>query len=344
MSPLILCILMTTLAMGTLITLMSNHWLMAWAGLEINMLSIMPLIAKSHHPRATEATTKYFLAQAGASMLMLFSSTMNAWNTNTWDITQLTNPYACTLLTTALCMKMGLAPLHLWLPDTMQGTPLSTSFIIATWQKLAPMGLIIMTHNSHSKLMLLTMASASIFIGGWGGLNQTQLRKLLAYSSIANMGWMVIIVSTTPKLTSMTLILYIMMLTALFSMMISHKTNTIKTISETWTLSPAMMTMLLLILISLGGLPPMTGFLPKWLILNELITETYTTIATLIAMATLLSLFFYLRLFYATTMTISPNATTNEQKWRQTTQNVYMMTLLVPPTLLLLPMLTPVLS
>nr|QUQ05567.1 NADH dehydrogenase subunit 2 [Loxopholis percarinatum] len=339
MSPLIQLILMLTLISGTLITLMSNHWLMAWAGLEINMLSIMPLIAKTHHPRATEATTKYFLAQAGASMLMLFSSTLNAWHTSTWDITQLTNPYSCMLLTIALCMKAGLAPMHLWLPDTMQGTTLNTSFIIATWQKLAPMGLIIMTTNSHSKFILLTMATMSIFIGGWGGLNQTQLRKLLAFSSIANMGWMIIIVTMTPKLTTLTLSLYIVMLATLFILMISQKTNTIKTISESWTTSPTMTSIMLLTLISLGGLPPMTGFLPKWLILQELITNTLITIAAMAAMATLLSLFFYLRLFYATTMTISPNSTTTQQKWRQMPQNTLTTAMLVPPTLLLLPLL-----
>nr|QKI84796.1 NADH dehydrogenase subunit 2 [Aspidoscelis gularis]QKI84797.1 NADH dehydrogenase subunit 2 [Aspidoscelis gularis]QKI84799.1 NADH dehydrogenase subunit 2 [Aspidoscelis gularis] len=339
MSPLINSILALSLITGTLITMNSNHWLLAWLGLEINMMAIVPLISKTHHPRATEATIKYFLAQTGASLLMLFASSTNAWHTGTWDITQLTNPTSCTTLTIALCMKIGLAPMHLWLPEVMQGTTLKMALIIATWQKLAPMSLILMTSNSHSKLLLMLMATLSIIIGGWGGLNQTQLRKIMAYSSIANMGWMMIILQQAPKLTTLTLILYIMMTTTMFMTLTPQKTKTIKTIGTTWTLSPPLTIITMLTLTSLGGLPPMTGFMPKWLILEKLLSENMTPLATIAAMATLLSLFFYLRLFYTTTMTISPNTTNTTQKWRLQTKTMTIIMLTTPMTLMLLPVL-----
>nr|QKI84798.1 NADH dehydrogenase subunit 2 [Aspidoscelis gularis] len=339
MSPLINSILALSLITGTLITMNSNHWLLAWLGLEINMMAIVPLISKTHHPRATEATIKYFLAQTGASLLMLFASSTNAWHTGTWDITQLTNPTSCTTLTIALCMKIGLAPMHLWLPEVMQGTTLKMALIIATWQKLAPMSLILMTSNSHSKLLLMLMATLSIIIGGWGGLNQTQLRKIMAYSSIANMGWMMIILQQAPKLTTLTLILYITMTTTMFMTLTPQKTKTIKTIGTTWTLSPPLTIITMLTLTSLGGLPPMTGFMPKWLILEKLLSENMTPLATIAAMATLLSLFFYLRLFYTTTMTISPNTTNTTQKWRLQTKTMTIIMLTTPMTLMLLPVL-----
>nr|QKI84746.1 NADH dehydrogenase subunit 2 [Aspidoscelis gularis]QKI84747.1 NADH dehydrogenase subunit 2 [Aspidoscelis gularis]QKI84749.1 NADH dehydrogenase subunit 2 [Aspidoscelis gularis]QKI84751.1 NADH dehydrogenase subunit 2 [Aspidoscelis gularis]QKI84812.1 NADH dehydrogenase subunit 2 [Aspidoscelis gularis] len=339
MSPLINSILVLSLITGTLITMNSNHWLLAWLGLEINMMAIVPMISKTHHPRATEATIKYFLAQTGASLLMLFASSTNAWYTGTWDITQLTNPTSCTTLTIALCMKIGLAPMHLWLPEVMQGTTLKMALIIATWQKLAPMSLILMTSNSHSKLLLMLMATLSIIIGGWGGLNQTQLRKIMAYSSIANMGWMMIILQQAPKLTTLTLILYIMMTTTMFMTLTPQKTKTIKTIGTTWTLSPSLTIITMLTLTSLGGLPPMTGFMPKWLILEKLLSENMTPLATIAAMATLLSLFFYLRLFYTTTMTISPNTTNTTQKWRLQTKTMTIIMLTTPMTLMLLPVL-----
>nr|UXX18610.1 NADH dehydrogenase subunit 2 [Aspidoscelis gularis]UXX18636.1 NADH dehydrogenase subunit 2 [Aspidoscelis gularis] len=339
MSPLINSILVLSLITGTLITMNSNHWLLAWLGLEINMMAIVPMISKTHHPRATEATIKYFLAQTGASLLMLFASSTNAWYTGTWDITQLTNPTSCTTLTIALCMKIGLAPMHLWLPEVMQGTTLKMALIIATWQKLAPMSLILMTSNSHSKLLLMLMATLSIIIGGWGGLNQTQLRKIMAYSSIANMGWMMIILQQAPKLTTFTLLLYIMMTTTMFMTLTPQKTKTIKTIGTTWTLSPSLTIITMLTLTSLGGLPPMTGFMPKWLILEKLLSENMTPLATINAMATLLSLFFYLRLFYTTTMTISPNTTNTTQKWRLQTKTMTIIMLTAPMTLMLLPVL-----
>nr|QKI84858.1 NADH dehydrogenase subunit 2 [Aspidoscelis gularis] len=339
MSPLINSILVLSLITGTLITMNSNHWLLAWLGLEINMMAIVPMISKTHHPRATEATIKYFLAQTGASLLMLFASSTNAWHTGTWDITQLTNLTSCTTLTIALCMKIGLAPMHLWLPEVMQGTTLKMALIIATWQKLAPMSLILMTSNSHSKLLLMLMATLSIIIGGWGGLNQTQLRKIMAYSSIANMGWMMIILQQAPKLTTLTLILYIMVTTTMFMTLTPQKTKTIKTIGTTWTLSPSLTIITMLTLTSLGGLPPMTGFMPKWLILEKLLSENMTPLATIAAMATLLSLFFYLRLFYTTTMTISPNTTNTTQKWRLQTKTMTIIMLTTPMTLMLLPVL-----
>uniref|UniRef100_A0A6M8PUH0 NADH-ubiquinone oxidoreductase chain 2 n=2 Tax=Aspidoscelis gularis TaxID=68351 RepID=A0A6M8PUH0_9SAUR len=339
MSPLINGVLVLSLIAGTLITMNSNHWLLAWLGLEINMMAIVPMISKTHHPRATEATIKYFLAQTGASLLMLFASSTNAWHTGTWDITQLTNPTSCTTLTIALCMKIGLAPMHLWLPEVMQGTTLKMALIIATWQKLAPMSLILMTSNSHSKLLLMLMATLSIVIGGWGGLNQTQLRKIMAYSSIANMGWMMIILQQAPKLTTFTLLLYIMMTTTMFMTLTPQKTKTIKTIGTTWTLSPSLTIITMLTLTSLGGLPPMTGFMPKWLILEKLLSENMTPLATITAMATLLSLFFYLRLFYTTTMTISPNTTNTTQKWRLQTKTMTIIMLTTPMTLMLLPIL-----
>nr|QKI84820.1 NADH dehydrogenase subunit 2 [Aspidoscelis gularis] len=339
MSPLINSMLVLSLITGTLITMNSNHWLLAWLGLEINMMAIVPMISKTHHPRATEATIKYFLAQTGASLLMLFASSTNAWHTGTWDIAQLTNPTSCTTLTIALCMKIGLAPMHLWLPEVMQGTTLKMALIIATWQKLAPMSLILMTSNSHSKPLLMLMATLSIIIGGWGGLNQTQLRKIMAYSSIANMGWMMIILQQAPKLTTFTLLLYIMMTTTMFMTLTPQKTKTIKTIGTTWTLSPSLTIITMLTLTSLGGLPPMTGFMPKWLILEKLLSENMTPLATITAMATLLSLFFYLRLFYTTTMTISPNTTNTTQKWRLQTKTMTIIMLTTPMTLMLLPIL-----
>nr|QKI84821.1 NADH dehydrogenase subunit 2 [Aspidoscelis gularis] len=339
MSPLINSMLVLSLITGTLITMNSNHWLLAWLGLEINMMAIVPMISKTHHPRATEAAIKYFLAQTGASLLMLFASSTNAWHTGTWDIAQLTNPTSCTTLTIALCMKIGLAPMHLWLPEVMQGTTLKMALIIATWQKLAPMSLILMTSNSHSKPLLMLMATLSIIIGGWGGLNQTQLRKIMAYSSIANMGWMMIILQQAPKLTTFTLLLYIMMTTTMFMTLTPQKTKTIKTIGTTWTLSPSLTIITMLTLTSLGGLPPMTGFMPKWLILEKLLSENMTPLATITAMATLLSLFFYLRLFYTTTMTISPNTTNTTQKWRLQTKTMTTIMLTTPMTLMLLPVL-----
>nr|AFI39301.1 NADH dehydrogenase subunit 2 [Anolis carolinensis] len=316
MSPTIYMIILSTLATGTIITMTSYHWLMAWVGLELNTLAIIPIISTMHHPRSTEAATKYFLTQAATSALILFSSMTNAWNTGSWDITQpLTSP-SHILLTMALAMKLGLAPLHFWLPEVIQGSTMTTAFIITTWQKIAPMSLIFLTMNNLSTSVFLLMGLLSSLVGGWGGLNQTQTRKIMAYSSIAHLGWMATISSIMTNILIMNLLIYLIMTTSVFLSLIISKSKTIQDTTSTWTLSPTLTIIMLLSLLSLGGLPPLTGFIPKWLIMEELILQNFNLLISMMATSSLLSLYFYLRLTYTTALTLSPNTTQTKFKWR----------------------------
>nr|AFZ93675.1 NADH dehydrogenase subunit 2 [Cryptoblepharus keiensis] len=342
MSPIIFSLMLTNLALGTIITMSSTHWMMAWVGLELNTLSIIPIISKQHHPRSTEATTKYFLTQAAASATLLFASTVNAWHTGTWDILQLTHQPACILLTVALSMKLGLAPLHFWLPEVLQGTSLGTALIITTWQKLAPLALMFLTHNSLSPSILMTMGLLSTLTGGWGGLNQTQTRKIMAFSSIAHLGWMTTVMTLAPSLALLNLTLYLLMTTTAFIMLMQTSSKTIKDLTTASTLTPPTMALMMLLLMSLGGLPPLTGFMPKWLILQELTSHNLPTTATIMAMSALLSLFFYLRLAYSSTLTSFPSTTSTHHKWRLKPKTpTHPMCLMLILSTLLLP-LTPI--
>nr|QNH73604.1 NADH dehydrogenase subunit 2 [Cymbirhynchus macrorhynchos] len=315
MNPQAKLISFSSLVLGTAITTSSNHWAMAWAGLEINTLAVLPLIAKSHHPRAVEAATKYFLTQAAASTLLLFSSTVNAWKTGQWDITQLTYPTSCILLTTAIAMKLGLVPFHPWFPEVLQGTSLTTGLLLSTGLKLPPLALLTLTTPSLNPTLLTTMAITSAALGGWSGLNQTQTRKILAFSSISHMGWMTIIILYNPKLTLLTFYLYILMTATVFLTLNTAKILKLSTMMTTWTKFPPLTSTLMLALLSLAGLPPLSGFLPKWLILQELTKQEMTTAATTIAMLSLLGLFFYLRLAYCATITLPPNSTNHMKLW-----------------------------
>nr|YP_010295979.1 NADH dehydrogenase subunit 2 [Synodontis soloni]UMB50568.1 NADH dehydrogenase subunit 2 [Synodontis soloni] len=340
MSPYIIMILLSSLGLGTTLTFMSSHWLLAWMGLEINTLAILPLMAQHHHPRAVEATTKYFLAQATAAATILFASTINAWATGEWNINCLSHPIATTLVMMALALKVGLAPVHFWMPPVMQGLDLPTGLIMATWQKLAPFALIIQITTAHPQLLTF-LGLLSIFIGGWGGLSQTQLRKILAYSSIAHLGWMIIITQFKPQLTILALITYIIMTSATFLAFKLMSATKINTLAMYWSKTPTTAAITALTLLSLGGLPPLTGFMPKWLILQELTTQGLPLVATIAALSALLSLYFYLRLCYAMTLTTPPNTNNASTPWRlQNTQNTALLATFMAATLLLLP-LTP---
>nr|YP_004465012.1 NADH dehydrogenase subunit 2 [Rasboroides vaterifloris]BAK23200.1 NADH dehydrogenase subunit 2 [Rasboroides vaterifloris] len=339
MNPYVLMILLYSLGLGTTMTFASSHWMLAWMGLEINTLAITPLMAQQHHPRAVEATTKYFLIQATAAAMILFMSTTNAWLTGEWNINNTSNPIISMMIISALALKIGLAPAHFWLPEVLQGLNLTTGLILSTWQKLAPFALIIQVSQNTNPALLTLLGVFSTLVGGWGGLNQTQLRKILAYSSIAHMGWMMIIIYYAPQLTLIALITYIFMTSAAFLMLKTLNTTKISTLSMSWSKNPMLTTVAPLILLSLGGLPPMTGFMPKWLIIQEMAKQNLSTTATIMVLAALLSLYFYLRLCYTTTLTTNPNTTNMTAPWRlKTTQNMMPLTLMITITLGLLPM------
>nr|AHY32490.1 NADH dehydrogenase subunit 2 [Claravis mondetoura] len=304
-----------SLLLGTTITISSSHWAMAWTGLEINTLAIIPLISKSHHPRAIEAAIKYFLVQAAASALLLFSSMSNAWATGQWDITQLTHPISCLLLTTAIAMKLGLVPFHFWFPEVLQGSSMVTALLLSTIMKFPPITILLLTSHSLNPALLTIMAILSAALGGWMGLNQTQIRKILAFSSISHMGWMTIITTYNPNLALLAFYLYALTTTTVFLTLNTTKTLKLTTMMTSWTKIPTLNATLMLTLLSLAGLPPLTGFLPKWLIIQELTKQEMTTAATIMAMLSLLGLFFYLRLAYYSTITLPPNTTNHMKQW-----------------------------
>nr|ACO05693.1 NADH dehydrogenase subunit 2 [Ommatotriton ophryticus ophryticus] len=317
MNPYALSMLMSSLAMGTIITLSSSHWFLAWMGLEINTLAIIPLMTKMHHPRATESATKYFLTQATASALILFSTIMNAWMTGEWTIINMTCYTPTTILTIALAIKLGIAPFHLWLPDVLQGLDMMTCLILSTWQKLAPMALLMLTSPQLNTNLLIVMALTSTIIGGWGGLNQTQVRKIMAYSSIAHLGWMTLIVSFAPNLALLNLMIYLLMTSSMFMMLMTLNSTSVNKLSTSWLKTPTMAASMMAVLLSLGGLPPMSGFLPKWFILQEMTKQHLGALSTMMAISALLSLFFYLRLSYTISMTSPPNTSNSNLVWRK---------------------------
>nr|YP_009312465.1 NADH dehydrogenase subunit 2 [Nemacheilus masyai]BAV72044.1 NADH dehydrogenase subunit 2 [Nemacheilus masyai] len=345
MNPYVLLILVSSLGLGTTLTFASSHWLLAWMGLEVNTLAIIPLMAQQHHPRAVEATTKYFLTQATAAAMILFAATTNAWLVGEWGISNLAHPMASAMMMIALALKIGLAPMHFWLPEVLQGLDLLTGLILSTWQKLAPFALIMQVAPTMNPTILMLLGLLSTLVGGWGGLNQTQVRKILAYSSIAHMGWMIIILQYSPQLTLLALATYIFMtLTAFLSMKMASATK-IETLATMWSKAPILALTTTLTLLSLGGLPPLTGFMPKWLIMQELAKQELPLTATIMALAALLSLYFYLRLCYAMALTISPNTTNASAPWRvQTTQLTLTLATSAMFTLALLPITPTLLS
>nr|ACE01167.1 NADH dehydrogenase subunit 2 [Canis lupus familiaris]AHA52777.1 NADH dehydrogenase subunit 2 [Canis lupus]AHA53283.1 NADH dehydrogenase subunit 2 [Canis lupus]AHN13290.1 NADH dehydrogenase subunit 2 [Canis lupus familiaris]AHN13303.1 NADH dehydrogenase subunit 2 [Canis lupus familiaris] len=344
MKPPILIIIMATVMTGTMIVMLSSHWLLIWIGFEMNMLAIIPILMKKYNPRAMEASTKYFLTQATASMLLMMGVTINLLYSGQWVISKISNPIASIMMTTALTMKLGLSPFHFWVPEVTQGITLMSGMILLTWQKIAPMSILYQISPSINTNLLMLMALTSVLVGGWGGLNQTQLRKIMAYSSIAHMGWMTAIITYNPTMMILNLTLYILMTLSTFMLFMLNSSTTTLSLSHMWNKFPLITSMILILMLSLGGLPPLSGFIPKWMIIQELTKNNMIIIPTLMAITALLNLYFYLRLTYSTALTMFPSTNNMKMKWQfEYTKKATLLPPLIITSTMLLP-LTPMLS
>lgn len=118
------------------------------------------------------------------------------------------NHFTPILIILALIIKLGIAPFHFWVPEVTQGVPLKSGLILLTWQKLAPLSILYQISPSIDSTLTMLVAILSIIVSGWGGLNQTQLHKILVYSSIAHMGWMVAIITFNPNTIILNLFIF----------------------------------------------------------------------------------------------------------------------------------------
>ncbi|WP_425183386.1 proton-conducting transporter membrane subunit, partial [Mesomycoplasma ovipneumoniae] len=183
-----------------------------------------------------------------------------------WTVIKLFNPIASLLITIALAIKLGIATFQFLVPEVTQGIPLSSGLILLTWQKLAPMSVLYQILPSINLDLILTLSILSITIGGWGGLNQTQLRKIIAYSSIDHIGWITAVLLYNPTITILNLNIYIIITSTIFTLFIANSTTTTLSLSHTWNKATNKTILVLITLLSIGGHTPLSGFIPKWII------------------------------------------------------------------------------
>nr|ABP63313.1 NADH dehydrogenase subunit 2 [Sus scrofa] len=344
MNPIIYTTLIMTVMSGTMLVMISSHWLLIWMGFEMNLLAMIPVLMKNFNPRAMEAATKYFLTQATASMMLMMAIIINLLYSGQWTITKMFNPMAMMMMTMALAMKLGLSPFHFWVPEVTQGISLQAGLLLLTWQKLAPLSVLCQISQSINPNLMLTMAMLSILIGGWGGLNQTQLRKIMAYSSIAHMGWMTAVLPYNTTMTILNLLIYITMTLAMFMLLIHSSATTTLSLSHTWNKMPIITSLMMVTLLSMGGLPPLSGFMPKWMIIQEMTKNESIIMPTLMAMTALLNLYFYMRLAYSSSLTMFPSTNNMKMKWQfEHTKQMKLLPTMIVLSTLILPM-TPALS
>nr|APX40174.1 NADH dehydrogenase subunit 2 [Cryptocephalus quadripunctatus] len=290
----------TTMVMGSMITISSNSWMGMWIGLEINLLSIIPLLSVNDQTNSTEASIKYFITQVTASNIILMAIICMFYHNE-----QINNDFILILMIqSALFIKMGAAPFHAWFPEVMDGLSWMNCLIILTWQKIAPM--IILMSVIKQEMFIYMIILLSSMIGSIIGFNQISLRKIMSYSSINHIGWMIAAMMSTKSIWMIYFFIYTII--SINIIWIFHKIN-VKTISQMSNLfanNKMLGLMFSMNFLSLGGLPPFLGFLPKWLTIQQLIFMNNYIITILLIIFTLIAMFFYLR------MTLIPMTMANQ--------------------------------
>nr|QBF44168.1 NADH dehydrogenase subunit 2 [Thaumalea sp. ZK-2019] len=299
-----------TLMTGSLMTISANSWLGAWAGLEINLLSFIPLMMDTKNLMSTEATLKYFLTQALASALLLFATIIIMTKLN--FIIQLNNHshYVSLIILSSLLLKSGSAPFHFWFPSVMEGLSWWNNFILMTWQKMAPLMLVSYCLNFNFIIIVIICCST---IGALGGLNQTSLRKLMAFSSINHLGWMLASMLYSDSLWLMYYLTYTFLTFNIIFILNSYKIFHINQAFSQQHQLPIIKFMLMISLLSLGGLPPFLGFFPKWMVIQSLTNYSLMFLLLIMVSLTLVTLFFYLRICYSGFMLNYPEMAWNNK-------------------------------
>nr|QFG71041.1 NADH dehydrogenase subunit 2 [Pseudorimula sp. RSIO35641] len=295
---------------GTILSLSSSHWLIIWAGLEINLLGFIPLIISRNTTAETQSGIKYFLIQALGSSLLMLGSLHTFSISSTWEVMDPHSWLTTTPLILSLILKLGAFPFHFWLPPVMAGLSWLMCLTLATWQKLAPLFLLsslsqVYLNTTMTKFMLI-IAGISSLIGGLGGINQTQIRAILAYSSIGHIGWMLLAMTASETVLKMYFLIYIFISLGLFSLLLFSESPILPNSFRQKTKDLKMLQIsLILMLLSLGGLPPLLGFVGKWATMSYLTSLSSPITALPLIAGSLISLFYYLSLLFSLTLASS---------------------------------------
>lgn len=318
-------LIITTLIMRTFIIISRRNWLFLWCGLEINLLRFIPLIISSNKFQEQEAATKYFLIQALGRSLILISSSL-IWFPHS-------NIPASYIAISAILLKLGIAPCHYWFPSVISSLSWINCLILSTWQKLGPLTILtFILQSSCTPKIIIIIAAINSIIGGLIGINQRKLKSIIAYSSITHIGWIIrLLVVINPLATLLYYFAYTIILLPLFIIIRLLSVNTQPQLQNACRSQKLIFIYIPLIIISIRGIPPLTGFFPKLITINILIPQ-YPILLIILITGAIINIFFYLNIsFNIITSPLSPNniyqKINNQTTW---TINISIIILIIP--------------
>ena len=318
--------------LGMMVMISANHFLTVYVGLELLSLSLYALVAMNRDSvPATEAAMKYFVLGALASGLLLYGMSMIYGATGTLEITAVAERlymgqanktiliFGLVFLVSGIAFKLGVVPFHMWIPDVYHGAPTAVTLLIATAPKLAAFaivirmlvnGLIVLAHDWQTMLILLSVLSMAI--GNIAAIAQSNLKRMLAYSAISHMGFMLLglvtgIVDGDARFalnayssSMFYVITYVLTSAGTFGMILllarggleSDELDDFKGLNKR---SPWFAAVMMMMMFSMAGVPFFVGFFAKFSVLQAVVAAGYLWLAVTAVLFSLIGCFYYLR-------------------------------------------------
>ena len=318
--------------LGMMVMISANHFLTIYIGLELLSLSLYAMVAMNRDSVvSTEAAMKYFVLGALASGLLLYGMSMIYGATGTLEITGIAERlygggvnktvmvFGLVFLVAGLAFKLGVVPFHMWIPDVYHGAPTSVTLFIGSAPKLAAFaivmrllvnGLITMAEDWQSMLIILSVLSMAI--GNLAAIAQTNLKRMLAYSAISHMGFMLLGIVTgvvggdaryalnAYSSSMFYVIAYVLMSAGTFGMILlmsraGFEADELEDLKGLNKRSPWFAGIMLMVMFSMAGIPFFVGFFAKFSVLQAVVAAGYMWLAIVAVLFSLIGAFYYLR-------------------------------------------------
>ena len=258
-------------------------------------MSFIPISIKNNNLFSSEASLKYFLVQALASRTLLFSIIFYFFFIECIIKFNL-NIIINFIFSSTLILKRGVAPFHFWFPNVIEGLNWINNYILITWQKIAP--LVILSFCLNYFIFTFSILF-SIFIGSINGINQTSLRKLIAYSSINHLGWIIASILNNENIWKLYFIFYSFLTFSIIFILKNFNLFNLNQLFSFFYKNNNLKFFICFPLLSLGGLPPFLGFFPKWIVIEIIIFFKFYFLIFFLVIFSLITLYFYIRLCYS---------------------------------------------
>lgn len=310
--------------LGMNVMISANNFVSLYLGLELLSLSLYAMVAlQRDSATATEAAMKYFILGALASGLLLYGMSMLYGATGSLELGVISNAihqgvpnksllaFGLVFIVSGLAFKLGVVPFHMWIPDVYHGAPTAMSMLIGTAPKLAAFAFTsrILVEGLQPLVqdwsgMLVVLAIASMALGNLSAIAQTNIKRMLAYSTITHMGFLLLgLISGGIEGYGASMfyaVVYVMMSLGAFGMIMllsragfeADKLDDFKGLNQR---SPWLAFMMMLLMLSMAGIPPTVGFYAKFSVLNAIIQTGHTWLAIVAVLFSLIGAFYYLR-------------------------------------------------